>query len=151
MKTRVYSHHKLPTFDTKHQLMSAEPLPVVKFTLSNRIDFQYHFYYFCLQISLFENHLKKNLILLEWNYPKFLYSFLCLAIWHTSWQKNWKKVKIQFVHCFESVIKNAKNHQKWFPTPHKKALVSHKFKDTWFSSLNQRKRPSVNKFQNQYK
>ena len=59
MKTRVYSHHKVPPFDTKHQLMSADPLPVVKLILSNRVGFQYYFYYFCLQATSFENHYKK--------------------------------------------------------------------------------------------
>ena len=60
MKTRPYSHHKDPPFDTKHQLMSADLLPVVKLTLSNRVGFQYYFYQFCLQIRLFENHYEKT-------------------------------------------------------------------------------------------
>ena len=53
-KTWAYSHHKDPPFDMKHQLMSADPFPVVKLTLSKRVGFQYFFYYFGLKIQLFD-------------------------------------------------------------------------------------------------
>ena len=38
-KTWAYSHHKDSPFDMKHQLMSADPFPVVKLTLSKRVGF----------------------------------------------------------------------------------------------------------------
>ena len=45
MKTRHFYNHKDPPFDMKHQLMSADPLPVVKLDLSRKANF--HYFLFC--------------------------------------------------------------------------------------------------------
>ena len=59
-KTWANSHHKDPPFAIKHQLMSADPFPVVKLTLSKRVGFQYFFYHCGLQIQLFDYLNKKT-------------------------------------------------------------------------------------------
>ena len=45
MKARHFYNHKDPPFDMKHQLMSADPLPVVKLDLSRKANF--HYFLFC--------------------------------------------------------------------------------------------------------
>ena len=39
IKTGHFHNHKDPPFDMKHQLMSADPLPVVKIDLSTKANF----------------------------------------------------------------------------------------------------------------
>ena len=53
-KTWAYSHHKDPPFDMKHQLMSADPLPVVKLDLSRKANFHYFLFCFHRLQNLFE-------------------------------------------------------------------------------------------------
>ena len=60
MKARHFYIPEDPPFDMKHQLMSADPFPVVKLTLSKRVGFQHFSNHFGLQIQLFDYLNKKT-------------------------------------------------------------------------------------------
>ena len=47
-KASNHYHHKSPPFDVKHQLISADLLPVVKTRLRDKTGFQYSFLQFLL-------------------------------------------------------------------------------------------------------
>ena len=44
MKARHFYDHKDPPFDMKHQLMSVDPVPVIKIDLNRRANFRYLFF-----------------------------------------------------------------------------------------------------------
>ena len=46
MKERHFDSPEDPPFDMKHQLMSADSLPVVKIDLSRKVNFHYFFFHF---------------------------------------------------------------------------------------------------------
>ena len=52
VKARHFYNHKDPPFDMKHQLMSADPVPVVKIDLSGKVYF-HHFFLPLLEIVRF--------------------------------------------------------------------------------------------------
>ena len=46
IKARHFYSPEDPPFDMKHQLMSADSLPVVKIDLSTKVNFHYFFFHF---------------------------------------------------------------------------------------------------------
>ena len=49
MKATHFYNHKDPPFDMKHQLMSADPVPVVKIDLNGEANFHNFFFIFTIR------------------------------------------------------------------------------------------------------
>ena len=113
-KQRYFYSHKDPPFDMKHQLISADPLPVVKIDRKLTSCFALFFLSFLPKDLIFFESMITKLVLSAIKY-KILFVFSPFySMRPTIWSKNWR---IQIFQFFYSFIKILNYHQSPKVTP----------------------------------
>ena len=103
MKERHFYSPEDPPFDMKHQLMSADSLPVVKIDLSRKVNFHYFFFHFYTIWEFFP----KPFFLLVWAWTSNFSSFM---MHESHFLGFWESLFLN-ISNFDETIKNWQNWQ----------------------------------------
>ena len=103
LKARHFYSPEDPPFDMKHQLMSADSLPVVKIDLSRKVNFHYFFFHFYTIWEFFP----KPFFLLVWAWTSNFSSFM---MHESHFLGFWESLFLN-ISNFDETIKNWQNWQ----------------------------------------
>ena len=139
-KTWHHYNPKDPPFDMKHQLMSVDPLPVIKIHLKLTSCFSSVFLIFFIDYDFCKERLKKKMVKTMISNQKYLYFPHTRSLNPVFGLKSEKNLPFQFCLFFYSSTKNAKKSPQVAPKALKMLLISQKPLDIWFLSKNQWKK-----------
>ena len=123
-KTWHHYNPKDPPFDMKHQLMSVDPLPVIKIHLKLTSCFSSFFLIFFIDYDFCKERLKKKMVKTMISNQKYLFFPHTRSLNPVLGLKRWKNLPFQFCLLFYSSTKNAKKSPQVAPKALKMVLIS---------------------------